>query len=96
MVREFGFSAELGPIGYSAEGATASNPFGGRPYAEQTQRSIDQEVAALVRAADDRATSLLTEHRDVLDRVIELLLERETVSGDDLAALAGMPERRTL
>ncbi len=90
MVREWGFSLAVGPIGYGADG---SNPFAARPYAEETQRSIDQEVARLLREAEERAKALLCEHRGVLDRVIELLLERETIDGSDLAAVVGMPER---
>jgi cell division protease FtsH len=93
MVREWGFSPELGPIGYGAEGATRDNPFAGRPYAEETQRSIDQEVARLLREAEATAVRLLDEHRDALDRVIGLLLERETIDGAELAAIAGVPER---
>jgi cell division protease FtsH len=94
MVREWGFSAELGPVGYGPEGPSRDNPFAGRPYAEQTQRSIDQEVARLLREAETRATQLLREHRDTLDRVIQLLLDRETINGSDLAAIAGVPERQ--
>jgi cell division protease FtsH len=93
MVREWGLSPEVGPIGYRAEGATGDNPFAGRPYAEETQRSIDQEVARLLREAEATAVGLLNGHRDALDRVIGLLLERETIDGAELAAIAGVPER---
>jgi cell division protease FtsH len=87
MVREWGFSAKVGPISYGPEGPSRDNPFAGRPYAEDTQRSIDQEVARLLREAEDTATSLLRGHRETLDRVIGLLLERETIDGFDLAAI---------
>jgi cell division protease FtsH len=93
MVREWGFSAEMGPIGYGPEGPSRDNPFAGRPYAEATQRSIDQEVARLLREADVRATKLLGDHRDVLARVVALLLERETIDGSDLAKVLGLPDR---
>jgi cell division protease FtsH len=89
MVREWGFSAKVGPISYGPEGPSRDNPFAGRPYAEETQRSIDEEVARLLREAEDRATSLLRGHRETLDRVIGLLLERETIDGTDLAAIVG-------
>jgi cell division protease FtsH len=89
MVREWGFSAEVGPISYGPEGPSRDNPFAGRPYAEETQRSIDQEVARLLREAEDTATALLRGHRETLDRVIGLLLERETIDGADLAAIVG-------
>lgn len=91
MVREWGLSPELGPIGYGPEGPNRDNPFAGRPYAEQTQRAIDTEVARLLREAESTATTLLRTHRDSLDRVIALLLERETIDGSDLATLVGIP-----
>jgi cell division protease FtsH len=95
MVREWGFSAEVGPIGYGPEGPSRDNPFAGRPYAEETQRAIDREVARLLRDAEARATGLLKSHLDTLDRVIALLLERETINGSDLAEITGVPERHT-
>jgi cell division protease FtsH len=91
MVREWGFSTEVGPISYGPEGPSRDNPFAGRPYAEETQRSIDQEVARLLREAEDAATTLLRGHRETLDRVIGLLLERETIDGSDLAAILKTP-----
>ena len=94
MVRAWGFSTEVGPIGYGPEGPSRDNPFAGRPYAEATQRAIDTEVARFVREAATRATDVLRAHRGMLGRVVDLLLERETVDGSDLAAIAGMPERR--
>jgi cell division protease FtsH len=91
MVREWGFSATVGPISYGPDGPSRDNPFAGRPYAEETQRSIDQEVARLLRQAEDTATGLLRGHRQTLDRVIGLLLERETIDGSDLTAIIGAP-----
>jgi cell division protease FtsH len=91
MVREFGMSPSLGPVGF----ASGSPLFLGgeevrsRPYAEATQRVIDEEVATLLRQAHQRATELLTEHRDALERLVELLLERETIDGTDLDELLG-------
>jgi cell division protease FtsH len=93
MVQEWGLSPELGPIGYGTDPVNRDNPFAGRRYAEETQRSIDQEVARLLRQAEVTATDLLRQHRDALDRVIGLLLERETIDGAELAAVAGVPTR---
>ncbi|MDA8185977.1 MAG: ATP-dependent zinc metalloprotease FtsH [Actinomycetota bacterium] len=94
MVREWGFSSEVGPIGYGPEGPSRDNPFAGRPYAEETQRAIDTEVARLLREAEVRAADVLRAHRETLDRVVELLLERETIDGSDLAKIAGVRTRR--
>ena len=50
---------------------------------------VDEEVAKLLREAEHRATDLLSDHRDALDRLTELLLERETVDGTDVDEVLG-------
>ncbi|MCA1836623.1 MAG: cell division protein FtsH, partial [Actinobacteria bacterium] len=58
---------------------------------------IDEEVGRLLREAEERALSLLTERRDALDRLIDVLLERETIDGADVdAALRSPPPRAHL
>ncbi|MFF3734529.1 ATP-dependent zinc metalloprotease FtsH [Streptomyces sp. NPDC002476] len=85
MVREFGLSPELGPIGYASShqhflDETAEEP--GRPaYSEQTQRIVDQEVARLLRQAEERALTLLRGHRPALERLAGELVTHETVDG---------------
>ena len=92
MVREWGLSPEVGPIGYGPDGPSRDNPFAGRSYAEATQRSIDTEVARLLREAEAAATALLRQHLDKLGRLTDLLIERETIDGSELAAIVGMAE----
>ena len=97
MVREFGLSKTLGPVGYP-EGGSVFLGGGGpgmssRPFAEATQAEIDREVAMLLREAEKRAVELLTEHRSVLDALTNLLLEDETVDGTQVYRLAGLPDR---
>jgi cell division protease FtsH len=86
MVREYGLSRALGPVGF---GSGSPMYLGGeqvrsRPYAEATQRVIDQEVTKLLREAEQRALEQLRGHRDALDRLATLLLERETIDGSDV------------
>jgi cell division protease FtsH len=50
---------------------------------------IDEEVSKLLRQAEARASELLSSHRDELDRLTELLLERETVDGTDVDEILG-------
>ena len=89
MVREWGLSERVGPIGYSSDGPGYLGDTGltSRPYAETTQRAIDEEVASLLREAQERAMAVLTAHRPELDRVVELLLEKETIDGSELQAV---------
>ena len=97
MVREFGMSTVLGPVGYP-EGGSVFLGGGGpgmssRPYAEATQAEIDREVSKLLREAEQRAVDLLRTHRSELDSLVDLLLEKETVDGSDVYRLAGRPDR---
>ncbi len=88
MVREWGLSPRLGPIGYGSDQPSylSGQPFGQeRPYAEGTQEVIDQEVSRLLGEAEERARNLLSDNRAALDAVVDALLEKETISGEELA-----------
>jgi cell division protease FtsH len=91
MVREFGMSAALGPVGFAPGGPLylGGEQVRSRQYAEATQRVVDEEVAKLLREAERRASAMLSEHRDALDRLTGLLLERETVDGTDVDGVLG-------
>ena len=87
MVREFGLSEAIGPVSYS--GPPAGYPaLAQRGYSEHTQWLVDQEVAALLTKAETRARDLLTSHREALAQLTAALLEQETVTGDQVRALA--------
>jgi cell division protease FtsH len=95
MVRDWGMSPRLGPVGLSSNPGT--NFLGiedghGRSYAEATQRVIDEEVSRMLREAEVRATDVLSTHRADLDRLVGLLLEKETVDGSEVYAMLGRPE----
>ena len=96
MVREFGLSSAVGPVGYPLGGSVflgeGGAGFSSRPFAEQTQAAIDTEVSRMLREAEQRAVAVLKEHRDVLDRLTELLITNETVDGSQVYALAGRAE----
>lgn len=58
-------------------------------------RVIDEEVTTLLREAEQRATVILTNHRHALDRLTDLLLERETIDGAAVAKILGrIPNNR--
>jgi cell division protease FtsH len=97
MIREFGLSKTLGPIGYPEGGSSflggGGAAFSSRPFAEATQAEIDNEVSRLLRQAEERATVLLKGHRHELDSLVELLLEMETVDGTQVYRIAGRPDK---
>jgi cell division protease FtsH len=91
MVREFGLSEAIGPVSYSGPPAGYPALAGPRGYSEHTQWLVDQEVAALLTQAEARARDLLTSHRDALAQLTAALLEHETITGDQVRALAWAP-----
>ncbi len=90
MVCEWGMSAELGPQTF---GAREEHLFLGREvaknsdYSEETARRIDEEVSGILHGSYDRALEILTTHREQLDTMAQLLLERETLDGRDVSEI---------
>lgn len=92
MVREYGFSGELGPVSYPLGGSLylrGGQEVATRPFAEATQERVDREVERLIRQAEERAQRILRDHREVLERLAEELLEHETLDGERVYRLAG-------
>ncbi|MGH2984745.1 MAG: AAA family ATPase [Solirubrobacterales bacterium] len=89
MVAELGMSDTLGAINYPDE-ATAN---GRVSYSEETARMIDEEARKLVREAELLAEDVLRQSRKTLDRVAEALLDRETLTLEDVDEIGGQPVR---
>jgi cell division protease FtsH len=90
MVLRWGMSAQLGPF---ASGGRDEQVFLGeqiarqRDYSEETAQEVDQEVRRILKEAAARARDTLEAHRHGLDRVAELLLEKEEITGAEVMAL---------
>ncbi len=96
MVMRFGMSERLGPRVF---GHDRGQPFLGREfssepdYSDEIAREIDDEIRRIVESAHQTAKDLLTEHRDDLDTVSKILLERETIDAEQFVdLLAGKSE----
>ena len=87
MVMEYGMSDRLGPMKY---GEPAGEVFLGRDYNQQRDYSddvasiIDEEVRYLITQAHEEAHTILTTHSEALRRLAEALMNRETLSGDEV------------
>jgi len=96
MVMRFGMSERLGPRVF---GHDRSMPFLGREfsaepdYSDEVAREIDDEVRRMVEDAHQTSKDILSEHREQLDTISRILLERETIEADEFVALLeGKPE----
>src|SRR6516225_9765762 len=92
MVKQFGMSEPLGPVFFRQ---SEEPPFLGREigepgdHFEHPAQIIDEEVARIIREADERAYHLLEEHRDELERLTEALIEREVLTVSEIEELIG-------
>jgi cell division protease FtsH len=88
MVMEFGMSPRVGPINIADNGPRYLSPAFRRTedVSEETEVAIDREVKSILLQGQQRARGILTEHREDLDVLAELLLEKENLSGKDLAS----------
>jgi cell division protease FtsH len=95
MVREFGLSPALGPVGYPEGGSVflggGGSAMSSRPFAEATQAKVDSEVSRLLREAEETAVGLIRSHRPELEQLVDLLLEQETVDGSAVYQIVGKP-----
>jgi cell division protease FtsH len=88
MVMVYGMSDKLGPMAYGRPGGEV---FLGRDYNRQQDYSdevaawIDQEVRRLLEAAHEEARLIITTHMEALERLVAVLLEKETVDRDEVA-----------
>jgi cell division protease FtsH len=96
MVMRFGMSERLGPRVF---GHDRSLPFLGREfsaepdYSDEIAREIDDEVRRIVEDAHQTSKDILGEHREHLDTISKILLERETIEAEEfIALLEGKPE----
>jgi cell division protease FtsH len=100
MVTEFGMSDVIGPISYASdeESVFLGRDFTSRSrnYSETIAMQIDDEVRKFIIDAHEEARRLLTEQREVLDRLANALLERETLDAEEVDAIVAgrdLPQR---
>lgn len=90
MVRSWGMSKKLGPLSYAKNeeqiflGREISQH---RDYSEETAKKIDEEINSFINKAYAQAENVLKENVDILHKLAQLLLEKETVKGKELDEL---------
>jgi cell division protease FtsH len=97
MVTQYGMSFKLGAVKY---GTSGDEPFLGRnmgherDYSDSVAADIDAEVRALIELAHDEAWEILVEYRDVLDTMVLELMEKETITREDMDRICGRVVKR--
>lgn len=90
MVLQWGMSPDLGNLAYQDGDG---NVFLGeemaqkREYSEQTAEKIDKAVRDIIDEATEKARGIMREHEDEMDQLVEVLMEKETLSAEEIKSL---------
>jgi cell division protease FtsH len=95
MVKEYGVSP-LGPIvfGQKEELAFLGQEFeSNRDYSEEIAAKIDAEMAKIIQEGQEKATKILSEKRDVLEKIAQRLIEKETIEKEEYEEIIGINKK---
>ncbi|GAA5994002.1 hypothetical protein JCM5350_001528 [Sporobolomyces pararoseus] len=84
VIANYGMNSVVGPLSYRQDQESFQKPF-----SEKTAQLIDDEVRKMVFEAHKRTTNLLTEKKEQVEKVAQLLLEKEVLSRNDMINLIG-------
>jgi cell division protease FtsH len=92
MVLRYGMDRDLGHVAYERErpamlGVSVPRAPNGREFSDETERLMDHAIRDLTGRAFDRAIEIIKAHRAVHERTAQLLLQKETLEQEDIAAL---------
>ena len=88
MVTIYGLNEKLGNITYYDSSGQSEYNFS-KPYSEETAQVIDQEINNLIETEYQRAIQILTENKDKLTQLADILIEKEVIFRDDLETIFG-------
>ena len=88
MVTVYGLNDKLGNITYYDSSGNNEYNFS-KPYSEDTAITIDKEISLLIESQYQRAITLLTENKDKLVQLADILIEKEVLFKDDLETIFG-------
>ena len=98
MVTEYGMTEKFGPLTFEKERRPLfldmGLPTGAREYSEDTAREIDEEVKRLIDDAYKKVRELLGGNQDRLRMLAAALLEKETLEGEEIRKILGLPEKK--
>ena len=83
----YGMNPDIGPISYGNKEQQGESFQ--KPFSEATAQKLDEAVRKMVNDAHERTTQLLTEKKADVEKVAQLLLEKEVITREDMRMLLG-------
>jgi cell division protease FtsH len=80
-------SKVIGPVAWGGTETALAGDRGEHQFSEETAHTIDSEVERLLKEQQERARSILAEHRDALEAVASALIDHETLDGATVARI---------
>lgn len=93
MVAYYGMSPAVGPISYYD--STGQRDTFTKPFSEQTALTIDREVRRLIDEAAALASEIIDRERDNIERLADMLIEKETIFAEDMESVLGKSSQQT-
>jgi len=89
MITRFGMSDEIGPIFLSSHSEFMIGREIGHTndYSEELSAKIDSEIKVIITKQLERAKDIIKKNRDKIEKIVEVLLQKEKINGDELAKL---------
>jgi AFG3 family protein len=85
IIKDYGMNSKVGQLSFHDD----NEKLGDKPYSDSTAEAMDEEARSIVDAAYQRTVELIREHKADIQKVADLLLEKETIVHDDLVELIG-------
>jgi cell division protease FtsH len=92
MVTKFGMSDDLGQLALESDQGEVflGGSWAGRSeYSEEVAARIDEAVRGIVHKCYEETCDIIRQNRDVIDRVVDLLIEKESIDGDEFRKIVG-------
>ena len=88
-IQTYGMNDKVGQLAFPDRNQSGGMPSSDKPYSDATAEAMDVEARQIVNDAYDRTVALIQERKEEVEKVAKLLLEKETITHDDVVDLVG-------
>ena len=91
MITKYGMDSEIGLVVYPDENSSDFSFF--KPYSEETAQKIDEKVKMYLEDAYEVAKNTILAHKETMEKIAELLIKKEYISGEDFSVMVENPDK---
>ena len=91
MITKYGMDPEIGLVVYPDENSSDFSFF--KPYSEETAQKIDEKIKMYLEDAYEVAKNTILAHKETMEKIAELLIKKEYISGEDFSVMVENPDK---